>query len=72
MRHTKNQPGADYPSERHRNSSDEAPHLPAYLFQPSFCSAFKEWDAFITFLLRVQEIVRIPITVKDRGVDTVC
>lgn len=28
----------------------EAPHLPTSLFQPSFCSAFKEWDAFITFL----------------------
>ncbi len=47
----------------------EAPHLPTSLFQPSFCPAFKEWDAFITFLLRVQENIRIPITVKDRGVD---
>ncbi|EBH8951664.1 hypothetical protein MU985_005018 [Salmonella enterica] len=27
----------------------EAPHLPTSLFQPSFCPAFKEWDAFITF-----------------------
>lgn len=28
----------------------EAPHLPTSLFQPSFSSAFKEWDAFITFI----------------------
>lgn len=29
----------------------EAPHLPNYLFHPSFGSVFNEWDAFISFLI---------------------